>query len=100
MCSFMFRPGVYDEDFHRLDAEIDAFARALPGFLSTRTWYSEDRTTVNAVYLFDDISDVRALAAFESHRQAKRQVGRWYDSYQVVVSTVTATYGDPDWPLD
>ena len=31
-CSFMFRPGTYDDDFHRLDAQIDAFARGLDGF--------------------------------------------------------------------
>lgn len=31
-CQFIFKPGTYDEDFHRLDAEIAANARGLPGF--------------------------------------------------------------------
>lgn len=27
-----FRPGRYDDEFHRLDGDIDTFARSLPGF--------------------------------------------------------------------
>ena len=27
---FIFKPGTYDEDFHRLDGQIDDYARTLP----------------------------------------------------------------------
>ena len=29
---FIFKPGTYDDDFHRLDSQIDEYARSLPGF--------------------------------------------------------------------
>ncbi len=37
-CQFVFRPGTYDEDFHRLDGQIDEYARSLPGFVRVETW--------------------------------------------------------------
>jgi heme-degrading monooxygenase HmoA len=94
ICQFIFQPGTYDDDFHRLDGEIDAFARSLPGFRATETWRSEDGTIVNATYYFDDMASVRQLSQFPQHLEAKDQYQRWYDGYQIVVSEVTATYGD------
>lgn len=93
-CSFIFKPGVYDDDFHRLDTQIDGFARSLPGFVDVQTWHSEDGTTVNAMYFFRDMEAVRQLATYPQHREAKGQVQRWYDAYRVVISEVTASYGD------
>jgi hypothetical protein len=66
-CSFVYKPGDYDDDFHRLDGQIDHFARSLPGF--------------------------------RTHLEAKSQVGRWYDGYRIVVSEVTATYGNDKLPV-
>lgn len=93
-CQFIFRPGTYDEDFHRLDAQIDAFARSLPGFDHTEKWLSPDGAVANAIYYFEDMASVRELARFPQHLEAKEQVDRWYDGYRIVVSEVTATYGD------
>ena len=70
-CQFIFKPGTYDEDFHRLDGQIDEFARALPGFERTETWFSEGRSVVNAVYYFADLQSVRELARFPQHQEAK-----------------------------
>jgi hypothetical protein len=95
-CSFVFRPGEYDEDFHRLDGEIDAFARSLPGFDRVDTWHSADGSVVNAMYFFEGMDSVRRLARFPQHLEAKRQVDRWYLAYRVDISEVTASYGDPD----
>jgi hypothetical protein len=92
-CSFIFQPGQYDDEFRRLDAEIDQFARHLPGFEKVETWHSADGTTVNATYFFTDKNAVAQLARFPTHRQAKAQVNRWYKNFRVVVSEVTATYG-------
>lgn len=94
ICQFIFKPGAYDDDFHRLDGQIDAFARSLPGFLATETWRSAQGDLVNATYYFDDMKSVRELAAYPHHLEAKGQYQRWYDGYQIVVSEVTASYGD------
>ena len=91
---FIFRPGTYDDDFHRLDGEIDAFARSLDGFDRVETWQSADGRTVNAVYYFTDRQSLTHLAGFPQHLVAKGQVRRWYDGYRIVVSEITATYGD------
>lgn len=95
-CQFIFRPGTYDADFHALDGQIDAFARSLPGFVRVETWQSGDGTVVNATYFFADRDSVRELAHFPEHRQAKAEAKRWYDSHRIVMSEVTAEYGDTD----
>ena len=93
-CQFIFRPGAYDDDFHLLDSQIEAFARSLPGFDRVETWQSPDGDLVNAVYYFTDRASLALLTRFPAHREAKGQVQRWYDGYRIVVSEVTATYGD------
>ena len=98
LCQFIFKPGTYDDDFHRLDGEIDAYARSLPGFLAVETWYSEDKTVVNASYYFEDRDSVRSLSRFPQHREAKGQYQRWYNGYQIVVSEISASYGDKRLP--
>jgi heme-degrading monooxygenase HmoA len=93
-CQFIFKPGDYDDDFHRLDGQIDQYARSLPGFEKVENWCSPDGTVVNAVYYFADRQSVAQLARFPQHVDARNQVQRWYDGYRIVVSEVTATYGD------
>lgn len=97
-CQFIFKPGTYDADFHRLDGEIDQFARSLPGFERVEKWLSPDGDVVNAMYYFADQKDVAQLARFPVHREAKGQVDRWYDGYRIVISEVKATYGDGKLP--
>jgi hypothetical protein len=94
LCQFIFQPGEYDEDFHRLDGQIDAFARALPGFVRSQTWNSPDGAVVNASYYFDSMAAVKELSSFPQHLEAKAQYQRWYDGYQIIVSEIRATYGD------
>ncbi|MGG5260580.1 antibiotic biosynthesis monooxygenase family protein [Phycicoccus avicenniae] len=91
---FVFRPGTYDEVFHRLDGEIDEYARSLPGFVRTETWTMPDQGLVNAIYYFTDQQALAHLARFPAHREAKGQVRRWYEAHHVVVTEVKATYGD------
>ena len=93
-CQFIFKPGTYDQDFHRLDAQIDQYARSLPGFDKVETWHSGDGAVVNAIYYFTDKQSLARLTRFPQHREAKGQVQRWYDGYRIVVSEITATYGD------
>ncbi len=93
-CQFIFRPGTYDDDFHQLDGEIERFARSLAGFIGVEVWVSPDGAVKNASYYFADMAAVRELAAYPQHRQAKDENQRWYDGYRIVVSEVTASYGD------
>lgn len=93
-CQFIFKPGTYDDEFHRLDGQIDDHARALPGFDRVEKWVSPDGDVVNAIYYFADRDSVAELARFPVHREAKDQVDRWYDGYRIVVSEISATYGD------
>jgi heme-degrading monooxygenase HmoA len=95
---FIFKPGTYDEDFHRLDAQIDEYARGLPGFEKVETWHSEDGDVVNAVYYFTDKKSLAKLSRFPQHREAQGQVHRWYDGYRIIVSEITAMYGDDRLP--
>lgn len=91
---FIFRPGTYDDDFHRLDGQVDDYARALPGFDRVEKWVSPDGDVVNAIYYFADRESVTELARFPRHREGKDKVDRWYDGYRIVVSEINATYGD------
>jgi len=93
-CQFIFKPGTYDEEFHRLDDQIDQFVRALPGFVRVELWQSPDGTVKNAIYYLQDRKTLAQLARFPEHLEAKEKVRRWYDGYRIVVSEVTATYGD------
>ncbi len=93
-CQFIFKPGTYDDDFHRLDAKIDDYARSLAGFDRVEKWLSPDGDVVNTIYYFTDRESVAQLGRFSQHREAKGQVHRWYEGYRIVVSDVRATYGD------
>ena len=48
--AFIFRPGTYDDEFHRLNKLIDAAAKATDGFLGTENWRSFDGNILNATY--------------------------------------------------
>jgi hypothetical protein len=89
----------YDDDFHRLDQQIDEFARALPGLVRVEIWSAPQAGTVKATYYFNDRESVAQLARLPAHREAKGQVQRWYDGYRIIVSGVTATYGDERLPV-
>jgi len=93
-CQFIFKPSTYDDDFYRLDGQIDDYARSLPGFDRVEKWLSPEGDVVNTVYYFADRKSVAQLGRFPQHRTAKGQVARWYDGYRIVVSDVRATYGD------
>ncbi|WP_310962523.1 hypothetical protein [Nocardioides terrisoli] len=99
-CQFIFRPGTYDDDFHRLDAQIDDYARSLPGFQRVEKWLAPEDGMVNAMYYFADKTDVAKLARLPAHLEAKAGVARWYDGYRIVISQVTGTYGDGRLPAD
>lgn len=92
--SFIFTPGAYDEEFHRLDSSIDAYAESLPGFLGVDRWQKEDGRSRNSIYYFSDMETVTTFSRFPDHVEAKAKYRQWYEGYQIVVSEVKASYGD------
>jgi heme-degrading monooxygenase HmoA len=96
--SFLFQPGAYDEEFHRLDGEIQAIADATPGYLGVESWMSDDGVRRNAVYYWDDLRHLKDFSRSAQHLRAKSEYARWYDGYQVVVAEITASYGDGRYP--
>jgi heme-degrading monooxygenase HmoA len=93
-CSFIFRPGTYDDEFYRLDQSIDDYAKSLEGYIGVDRWFSEDKTVTNSIYYWRDMESVSLFARFPDHLEAKANYQKWYDGYQIVISEVKATYGD------
>lgn len=91
---FIFKPGTYDEEFHRLDVEIEAYVATIPGFLGVEKWISFDGQTKNSMYYFESIDAMFQLSRFDAHREAKGKYQNWYDGYQIVVSEIKKSYGD------
>ena len=97
-CSFIFTPGTYDDEFHRLDKSVMDFAESMPGYVGMDKWFSENRESKNVIYYFKDQQSVREFATFSDHKEAKEKYARWYKGYQVIISEVKATYGDGNYP--
>lgn len=92
--TFIFAKGEWDEEFHRLDAQIASVARATPGYLGEETWENAATGLVSNVYYWESLEALQALMQHPSHLEAKTKQARWLDGYQVVISQVLRTYGD------
>jgi heme-degrading monooxygenase HmoA len=92
--AFIFEPGQYDAEFHRLNALIDSVARSLPGFLGVESWQSADGSRRNATYFWDNLVTLKTFSTHPAHQEAKRQYARWYNGYHIVISEVVRSYGD------
>lgn len=92
--AFIFEPGQYDDEFHRLNDIIDAVAKSLPGFLGVDSWQSTCGSLRNVTYFWSDLETLKTFSSHPSHQEAKRQYARWYQGYHIVVSQVLRSYGD------
>jgi heme-degrading monooxygenase HmoA len=92
--SFIWQPGVYDVEFHRLNAILDELAKSLPDFLGVEIWVSADGDKRNATYYWRTMETLKLFATHPTHQEAKRQYGKWYNGYHIVISEVIRTYGD------
>ena len=92
--AFIFRPGTYDDEFHRLNGLIDAAANATDGYLGAEVWKSADEKTLNATYYWETLDALKEFSMHPSHLEAKKQYSRWYDGYHIVISEVIRSYGD------
>ena len=92
--AFIFKPGTYDDEFHRLNNLINAAATATEGYLGAETWKSQDGDVVNAVYYWETLDALQVFSKHPTHLEAKKQYSRWYDGYHIVISEVLRSYGD------
>lgn len=92
--SFIFKPGTYDDEFHRLNAATEAIAKSTQGFLGSESWWSKDGSKCNAIYYWADLKHLSDFAQAVTHREAKASYDRWYHGYQVVVAEIRSAYGD------
>jgi heme-degrading monooxygenase HmoA len=96
--AFIWEPGDYDAEFHRLNAAIESLANAMPGFLGAEPWESADRTRRCVNYYWSDLETLKRFSDHPTHQEAKRQYKRWYKGYHIVVSEVIRSYGDNAFP--
>lgn len=92
--SFIWEPGTYDAEFHRLNQSISEIARSSDGFLGSESWQSGDGSRRCTNYYWSDMEMLRALSIHPVHQEAKKQYARWYKGYQIVLSEVLDSYGD------
>jgi uncharacterized protein (DUF1330 family) len=92
--TFIFRPGLYDDEFHRLDEIIMDAALATESYVGAERWWSEDRSERSVVYYFESQEALRAFSGDEANLEAKRQSKRRYEAYRVVISEVISSHGD------
>lgn len=92
-CSFIFKPGEYDDDFNRLDNAIDVYCKSLAEFSHVELWQSADGKEKNAMYFFKSQEAIDKLANLKAHLKAKEDVDRWYLDYRVDVFELIRSYG-------
>lgn len=96
--AFIFRPGQYDDEFHRLNDLIDAAANATKGYLGAESWKAADGDVINATYYWESLDALKEFSRNPHHLEAKKQYVRWYEGYHIVVSEVIRSYGDDRLP--
>lgn len=92
--TFIFARGEWDDEFHRLDGQIAAAARATPGYLGEESWENVSTGLISNVYYWETLEALQALMHHPAHLEAKARQAEWLSGYQVVVSQVLRTYGD------
>jgi|tagenome__1003787_1003787.scaffolds.fasta_scaffold19282741_2 heme-degrading monooxygenase HmoA len=92
--SFIWEPGTYDAEFHRMNDLIKNVAESSDGFLGSESWQSADGSRKCANYYWSDLETLRTFSVNPIHKEAKKQYARWYKGYQIVVSEVIRSYGD------
>ena len=86
--AFIYQPGEYDSEFHRLNDMIQAAAEAMPSYLGVESWQSADGRLKNATYYWSDLAALKEFSMHPSHLEAKRNYARWYQGYHIVISEV------------
>ena len=59
--TFIFAKRQYDDAFHRLDQEIAAVAKSIPGYLGEETWENPANGLVSNVYYWETLEALQVL---------------------------------------
>jgi hypothetical protein len=70
----IFKPGTYDDDFHRLEGQIDGYARSLPGLVRTEKYLSPDGGVIKAHLLLRRPEVPRPPRPFPAASRSRGQV--------------------------
>lgn len=92
--TFIFKPGQYDAEFHRLDEKIAQVARSIPGYLGEETWENPAQGLVQNVYYWESEESLQQLIRHPEHIEAKEKQAQWLNGYRVVIAEVLREYGD------
>ncbi|KII31293.1 antibiotic biosynthesis monooxygenase [Pseudomonas fluorescens] len=101
--TFIFAKKQFDEAFHRLDQEIAAIAKSIPGYLGEEAWENSQTGLFSNVYYWSSLEALQKLVEHPRHLEAKAAQENWLAGYQVIISEVIKIYGDSKlgekWPI-
>ena len=101
--TFIFAKKQFDEAFHRLDQEIAAIAKSIPGYLGEEAWENPQTGLFSNVYYWSSLEALQILVEHPRHLEAKAAQENWLAGYQVIISEVIKIYGDSKlgekWPI-
>jgi heme-degrading monooxygenase HmoA len=92
--TFTFAPGIYTDEFHKLDQTIAMVAKTIPGYLGEEAWENSASGLVSNVYYWDSLEALQKLMADSTHAVAKQRQAEWLKGFHVVVAEVVGSYGD------
>lgn len=86
--TFIFATRQFDDEFHRLDEEIAAAAKAIPGYLGEEAWENPATGQMCNVYYWDSLDALQQLVRHPRHLEAKVAQERWLAGHRVVIAQV------------
>ncbi|WP_296655222.1 antibiotic biosynthesis monooxygenase [Paraburkholderia sp.] len=92
--TFTFKPGQYNEEFHRLDQQIAEIARSIHGYLGEETWENPQSGLVQNIYYWESEEALQQLVTHPVHLEAKSKQAQWLNGYRVIIAQVIREYGD------
>lgn len=92
--SFIFQPSHYDDEFYRLNEEIDKVATSMAGFCGVEKWKSENENKYVVHYYWDDLDSLKEFSGNPYHVEAKRNYKKWYKGFHIIISEIIKSYGD------
>ena len=69
--TFIFAKKQFDEAFHRLDQEIAAIAKSIPGYLGEEAWENSQTGLFSNVYYWSSLEALQKLVEHPRHLEAK-----------------------------
>ena len=72
--SFIWEPGTYDDEFHRLNDLIQKVADYSAGYIGVDGWVSKDGKRKCANYFWKDMESLQMFAQHPTHLEAKPRI--------------------------